>query len=146
MTKKLRFVKRLGAIYRVLLETPAGCWLIDCNGPSPPFFATNLDSYERVSAPDGWMDANQTTPAQEARLQMIQPLLDCNDCIPDKSLRYKMAADAAQQYDVGYSPPRRHGDNHRAIPPVSLSAAVLPDRRCYQAQTYPTTNPWEYHH
>ena len=100
MTKALRFVKRLGVVYRVLLETPAGCWLIDCNGPSPPFFATNLDSYERVSAPDGWMDANQTTPAQEARLQMIQPLLDCNDCIPDKSLRYKMAADAAQQYQT----------------------------------------------
>lgn len=100
MTKTLRFVKRLGVIYRVLLETPAGCWLIDCNGPSPPFFTANLDSYERVPAPDGWMDDNQATPAQEARLQMIQPLLDCDDCIPDKSLRYKMAADAAQQYQT----------------------------------------------
>ena len=45
MTETLRFVKQSGAIYRVLLETPAGCWLIDCNGPSPPFFAANLDSY-----------------------------------------------------------------------------------------------------
>ena len=100
MTKTLRFVKQSGVIYRVLLETPVGCWLIDCNGPSPPFFAANLDRYERVPAPDGWMDDNQTTPAQEARLQMIQPLLDCDDCISDKSLRYKMAADVAQQYQT----------------------------------------------
>ena len=98
MSETLRFVKRLGAIYRVLIEIPAGCWLIDCNGPSPPFFATNLDSYERVPAPESWMSAQAMTPAQEARLQMIQPLLDCDDCISDKSLRYRMAADAAQQH------------------------------------------------
>lgn len=100
MTKALRFVKRLGVIYRVLLETPAGCWLTDCNGPSPPFFAANLDSYERVPAPESWISEQTMTPAQEARLQMIQPLLDCDDCIPDKSLRYKMAADAAQQHQT----------------------------------------------
>ena len=40
------------------------------------------------------------TPAQEARLQMIQPLLDCDDCISDKNLRYKMAAEAAQQHQT----------------------------------------------
>ena len=44
------------------------------------------------------MSEQTMTPAQEARLQMIQPLLDCDDCIPDKSLRYKMAAEAAQQH------------------------------------------------
>lgn len=97
MTKTLRFVKQTGAIYRVLLETPAGCWLIDCNGPSPPFFAANLDSYERVPAPESWISEQTMTPAQEARLKMIQPLLDCTDCISDKSLRYQMAAEIAQQ-------------------------------------------------
>ena len=100
MDRPLRFVCRLDAVFRVLIEVPTGCWLIDCNGPSPPFFAANLDSYERVPAPDGWMGDNQTTPAQEARLQMIQPLLDCDDCIPDKSLRYRMAAKAAQQHQT----------------------------------------------
>lgn len=97
MDRPLSFVKRLGAIYRVLLETPAGCWLIDCNGPSPPFFAANLDSYERVPAPESWISEQTMTPAQEARLKMIQPLLDCTDCISDKSLRYQMAAEIAQQ-------------------------------------------------
>lgn len=97
MDRPLRFVKRLGAIYRVLLETPAGCWLTDCNGPSPPFFAANLDSYERVPAPESWISEQTMTPAQEARLKMIQPLLDCTDCISDKSLRYQMAAGIAQQ-------------------------------------------------
>ena len=100
MDRPLRFVRRLDAVFRVLIETPVGCWLINCNGPSPPFFAANPDRYERVPAPDGWMDDNQTTPAQGARLQMIQPLLDCDDCIPDKSLRYRMAAKAAQQHQT----------------------------------------------
>lgn len=100
MDRPLRFVKRLGAIYRVLLETPAGCWLTDCNGPSPPFFAAEISKYKRMPAPAGWMDDNQTTTAQETRLQMIQPLLDCDDCISDKSLRYRMATDAAQQHQT----------------------------------------------
>ena len=41
------------------------------------------------------MLAQAMTSAQEARLQMIQPLLDCDDCISDKSLRYRMTAEAA---------------------------------------------------
>ena len=41
-----------------------------------------------------------TTPAQATRLQMIQPLLNCEDCISDKSLRYRMAAEAAQQHQT----------------------------------------------
>ena len=98
MDRPLRFVKRLGAIYRVLLETPAGCWLTDCNGPSPPFFEVSLDRYERVPAPDSWMEDHTITPAQVVRLKMIQPLLDCTDCISDKSLRYQMAAEVAQQH------------------------------------------------
>ena len=98
MDRPLRCVKRLGAIYRVLLETPAGCWLTDCNGPSPPFFEADLHRYERVPAPDSWMTEQINTPAQVARLKMIQPLLDCTDCISDKSLRYQMAAEVAQQH------------------------------------------------
>ena len=98
MTKTLRFVKRLGAIYQVLLETPAGCWLTDCNGSSPPFFEADLHRYERVPAPESWISEQINTPAQVARLKMIQPLLDCTDCISDKSLRYQMAAEVAQQH------------------------------------------------
>ena len=100
MDSPLRFVCRLGVVFRVLIEAPTGCWLIDCNGPSPPFFAANLDSYERVPAPESWISEQTMTPAQEARLQMIQPLLDCDDCISDKTLRYKMAAEAAQQHQT----------------------------------------------
>ena len=101
MDRPLRFVCRLGGVFRVLMENSAGGWLIECNGgPSPPFFEADLHKYERVPAPESWMSEQAMTPAQEARLQMIQPLLDCDDCIPDKSLRYKMAADAAQQYQT----------------------------------------------
>lgn len=100
MDRPLRFVRRLAAVFRVLIETPVGCWLIDCNGPSPPFFAADISRYERVPAPDCWMRNQQATPAQIARLNMIQPLLDCDNCISDKSLRYRMAADAAQQHQT----------------------------------------------
>jgi putative transposase len=100
MDRPLRFVGRLDAVFRVLIETPVGCWLIDCNGPSPPFFAADISRYERVPAPDCWMENQQATPAQIARLNMIQPLLDCDNCISDKSLRYRMAADAAQQHQT----------------------------------------------
>lgn len=96
----MRFVCRLDAVFRVLIETPVGCWLIDCNGLSPPFFAADISRYERVPAPDCWMENQQATPAQIARLNMIQPLLDCDNCISDKSLRYRMAADAAQQHQT----------------------------------------------
>lgn len=98
MDSPLRFVCRLDDVFRVLTETPAGCWLIDCNGPSPPFFAADLDGYDRVPTPDSWMTEQINTPAQEARLQMIQPMVDDERCISDKSLRYRMAAEAAQQH------------------------------------------------
>ena len=97
MNRPLRFVCRLDDIFRVLTETPAGCWLIDCNGPSPPFFEAHLDRYDRVPTPDSWMTEQINTPAQEARLKMIQPMIDCDACISDKSLRYRMATEAAKQ-------------------------------------------------
>lgn len=99
MSETLRFVERLGSIYRVLIEELNGCWLIDCNSPSPPFFEADCAKYDRVPTPESWM-AEQTTPAQAARLHMVQPLLDCDDCIADKSLRYRMAAEAAQQHQT----------------------------------------------
>ena len=90
MSETLRFVERLGSIYRVLIEERNGYWLIDCDSPSPPFFEADCGRYTRVPTPESWM-TEQATPAQEARLRMIQPLLDCKDCISDKALRYRMA-------------------------------------------------------
>lgn len=100
MTDPLRFVCRLGAVFRILKATQAGYWLINCDSPSPPFFDVALEGYERVPAPESWMIDCPTTPAQATRLQMIQPMLDCTDCISDKSLRYRMAAEAAQQHQT----------------------------------------------
>ena len=100
MDRPLRFVCRLGVTFRILKATPAGYWLINCDSPSPPFFAADLEGYERVPAPDEWMTDQTITPAQATRLQMIQPLLNCEDCISDKSLRYRMAAEAAQQHQT----------------------------------------------
>ena len=99
MSETLRFVERLGRIYRVLIEELNGYWLIDCDTPSPPFFEADCAKYDRVPTPENWM-TEQTTPAQAARLHMIQPLLDCDDCISDKALRYRMAAESAQQHQT----------------------------------------------
>lgn len=100
MTDPLRFVCRLGVTFRILKASPDGYWLINCDSTSPPFFETDLEGYERVPAPDEWMTDQTITPAQATRLQMIQPLLDCTNCISDKSLRYRMAAEAAQQHQT----------------------------------------------
>lgn len=100
MTDPLRFVCRLGVTFRILKASPDGYWLINCDSTSPPFFVVDLEQYERVPAPDEWMTDQTITPAQATRLQMIQPLLNCEDCISDKSLRYRMAAEAAQQHQT----------------------------------------------
>ena len=100
MIDPLRFVCRLGVTFRILKASPDGYWIINCDSPSPPFFAADLEGYERVPAPESWMIDCPTTPAQATRLQMIQPLLNCEDCISDKSLRYRMAAEAEQQYQT----------------------------------------------
>ena len=83
MDSPLRFVCRLGVIFRILKSAPDGYWIVNCNSPSPPFFVVDLERYERVPAPDSWMEEHTITPAQEARLQMIQPMIDCEDCISD---------------------------------------------------------------
>ena len=100
MDSPLRFVCRLGVVFRILKSQPDGYWLIDCDSPSPPFFEARMEGYERVPAPDAWMTVQTITPAQASRLQMIQPMIDCDDCISDKSLRYQMAAEAAQQHNT----------------------------------------------
>lgn len=99
MDSPLRFVRRFDTTFRILKATPDGYWLIDCDAPSPPFFEADCAKYDRVPTPESWM-TEQTTPAQAARLHMIQPLLDCDDCIADKSLRYRMAAETAQQHQT----------------------------------------------
>lgn len=100
MTDPLRFVCRLGVTFRILKASPDGYWLINCDSTSPPFFVVDLEQYEQVPAPDEWMTDQTITPAQATRLQMIQPLLNCEDCISDKSLRYRIAAEAAQQHQT----------------------------------------------
>lgn len=99
MDSPLRFVRRFDTTFRILKATPDGCWLIDCDSPSPPFFEANCSKYVRVPTPESWM-TEQTTPAQEARLRMIQSLLDCDDCISDKALRYQLAAESTQQHQT----------------------------------------------
>ena len=99
MDSPLRFVRRFDTTFRILKATSDGCWLIDCDTPSPPFFEADCARYVRVPTPESWM-TEQTTPAQEARLHMIQPLLDCDDCISDKALRYRMAVESAQQHQT----------------------------------------------
>ena len=100
MDSPLRFVCRLDTTFRILKAQLDGYWLTDCDTSSPPFFEVNLDGYGRVPTPDSWMTEQINTPAQEARLQMIQPLLNCDKCISDKSQRYRMAAEAAQQHQT----------------------------------------------
>lgn len=71
-----RFVEYTGDIYRVLLETADGAWLIAYALAREPFFvsAANLTAYTAIPAPEGFVQAIKThgtmSEAQVRRLRM----------------------------------------------------------------------------
>lgn len=86
----IRFVQRsTGEIFRVLQESEQGMWLISHQEPAAPFFAASAIGLERIQTPAQFLEARQRqlTQAENQRLALIQPLLDDERCIADKSYR-----------------------------------------------------------
>lgn len=102
METVMRFVERLGEVYRVLLETESGSWLISCADPGPPFYvsADNLPQFQRVQAPEDFLrqSRKELTAAQKKRLALIQPLLDDTACITDRTVRMASAKELASEH------------------------------------------------
>ena len=76
-----RFANHAGNIYRVLLETTDGAWLIAYAQTKPPFFvsAASFSECTATAAPEEFVRAinahESMSEAQVRRLQMIEPLV-----------------------------------------------------------------------
>ena len=99
--KLVRFVERCGMPFRVLLEEENGNWLICYDEPAAPFFVSKeeMGQYQRAQTPRGFEpDAAVRTSAEQERLDLLQPLLENEICIRDKTLRKTVAQTIAQTY------------------------------------------------
>ena len=101
-----RFVEYTGDIYRVLLETADGAWLIAYAQTREPFFvsAANLTAYTAIPAPEGFVRAinahESMSEAQVRRLQMIEPLVADDQYIYDPGSRRRRAQEIADAHGV----------------------------------------------
>ena len=91
-----------GEQFRILKQEPQGAWLISFDEPGPPRFVVQqeIDRYCRIPVPDGCIQDTEErrTDAERVRLAMIQPLLDDESCIMDKSVRCRIASESAKAY------------------------------------------------
>lgn len=97
----IRFVQRpTGEVYRVLLESEQGLWLISHQEPAAPFFVTSVEGLERIETPVSFLVTQQhiLSEAERKRMALIQPLLDDEDCIPDKGHRLKKVKEISASF------------------------------------------------
>lgn len=101
-----RFVEYAGDIYRVLLETADGAWLIAYAQTKPPFFvsAASFSECTATAAPEEFVRAinahESMSEAQIRRLQMIEPLVADNQYIYDPGSRRRRAQEIANAHGV----------------------------------------------
>lgn len=101
-----RFANHAGDIYRVLLETTDGAWLIAYAQTKPPFFvsAASFSECTATAAPEEFVRAinahESMSEAQVRRLQMIEPLVADDQYICDPKARRKKAQEIADAHGV----------------------------------------------
>lgn len=97
----IRFVQRpTGEVFRVLLESEQGLWLISHQEPAAPLFVTSAEGLERIETPASFLEARQyaLSEAERKRLALIQPLVDEEQCIIDKSHRLKKVKEISASF------------------------------------------------
>lgn len=101
-----RFANHAGDIYRVLLETTDGAWLIAYAQTKPPFFisAASFSECTATAAPEEFVRAinahESMSEARVRRLQMIEPLIADNQYIYDTGARRRKAHEIADAHGV----------------------------------------------
>ena len=97
-----RFISRHDEIYRILSQENGGAWLISHTAPGAPVWISDndMDAFQRVPTPDTFGAKEPVTAAQSERLRLIQPLLDEEACITDKSQRLAMAKEIASENET----------------------------------------------
>ena len=102
-----RFANHAGNIYRVLLETADGAWLIAYAQTKPPFFisAASFSECTATAAPEEFVQAikahhESMSEAQVRRLRMIEPLVVDDQYIYDPGARRRKAREIADAHGV----------------------------------------------
>lgn len=98
----IRFVQRAGEVFRVLLELEEGSWIISYNEPAAPLFVSLADagSLERIPTPETFLaeyGRQERSPAETAKLALIQPLLQDTPCIIDRVARLRIAKEVSAE-------------------------------------------------
>ena len=102
----IRFVQRAGEVFRVLLELEEGSWIISHDEPAVPLFISlaDVNSLERIPTPETFLaefNRQDRSPAEAARLALIQPLLKDEVCITDRDIRLRVAKEIAAESGHG---------------------------------------------
>ena len=86
-------------LYRILVESPSGAWVIEAAKNSRPKWIdkTMLEHFKRVPTPDSFLKASEKklSPAASKRLALIQPMLNDPIYIIDRKQCLKKATDIA---------------------------------------------------
>lgn len=98
----IRFVQRAGEVFRVLLELEEGSWIISYDEPAAPLFVFLADagSLERIPTPETFLaeyGRQERSPAETAKLALIQPLLQDATCIIDRVARLRIAKEVSAE-------------------------------------------------
>lgn len=98
----IRFVQQVGEVFRVLLELEEGSWIISHNEPAAPLFVSLADagSLERIPTPETFLaeyGRQERSPAETAKLALIQPLLQDETCIIDRVARLRIAKEVSAE-------------------------------------------------
>lgn len=91
-----------GELQRIVKQEVHGAWVISYARPGPPQFVlqAELDTYPRVATPEDCFQSiqkEQLSKAERERMELIQPLLDDERCISDRSHRSNVARATAEE-------------------------------------------------
>lgn len=90
-------------MYRVLLTTDTGSWLIRCMAPAAPVFvcAEELERYSPVPTPESFLATpGDASAARQKRMDMIAPLVEDRECIISGRKRQDRAKRQAERFDT----------------------------------------------
>lgn len=125
----IRFVQRAGEVFRVLLELEEGSWIISYDEPAAPLFVFLADagSLERIPTPETFLaeyGRQERSPAETAKLTLIQPLLQDETCIIDRVARLRIAKEVSAE--SGYSTKTILKNYYRYLSTGTLTARRKP--------------------
>lgn len=100
------FVEKAGEIYRILIKSFDGAWVISYTNPSAPSFMSNsnIETAHRIETPKEYLDALNLplTAARLKRKTIIKSLLEDERNITDAQFRINSIKLIAKEFNINY--------------------------------------------